>query len=169
MKKHLYLPIIAAACIITSTAFAGAVQYDNEKMHCAIFKNNKLVKQQNCTADGYEHAGAAYGAGKGWTFKAIPGYGKISIDKGVQYAENQTDPEGYAVIEKQWLDLNEKLAVIRYRIAKSYQLLTPAQEKQYTDAGLSFLTDKNGKEINVYSCVYQKANPTFEFCFNPYF
>lgn len=166
MKKHLYLPIIATACILTSNAFAGAAQFENEKMHCAIFKNNKLVKQQNCIADGYQHAGAAYGAGEGWTFKNIAGYGKISVDWGFQLSETKTDPDGSAAIEKQWLDLNEKPAVRRHRIAKSYQLLTTAQETLYEEGKL---TDKYGKAINVYSCFYQKANPAFEFCFNQYF
>lgn len=166
MKKYLYLPIIATACIITSTAFAGAWEYNNEKMHCAIFKNGKLAKQQNCIADGYEHAGAVYGGGAGWEFKAIPGYGKISVDWGFQLSETKTDPDGGAAIEKQWLDLNEKPAVKRHRIAKSYKLLTTAQETLYEEGKL---TDKHGKNINVYSCFYQKANPAFEFCFNQYF
>lgn len=166
MKKIMYLSIIATACIASNTTFAGAAQFDNEKMHCAIFKNGKLAKQQTCVADGYEHAGAGYGGGAGWDFRKIAGYGKISVDTGVKFAENQTNADGSSVVEEEWLNLNGKPAVQRHRIAKSYQILTPTQEKNYYDNGLK---DKNGKDIKVYSCLYQKANPNFEFCFDQQF
>lgn len=165
MKKIMYLSIIATACIASNTTFADAAQFDNKKTHCAIFKNGKLAKQQTCVVDGYVQSGA-YVSSEGWDFSKIAGYGIISVDKGVNFAENQTNADGSLVVEKEWLDLNGKPAVQRHRIAKSYQILTPAQEKNYDDNGLK---DKNGKDIKVYSCLYQKANPNFEFCFDGYF
>lgn len=163
MKNFVFLSIFATACIATNTAFAGAAQYENEKMHCAIFKNGKLAKQQNCVADGFEHAGAGYGGGAGWNFKNIPGYGKISVETGYQLSETQTNPDGSSVVEKEWLLLNKKPAVQRHRIAKSYLPLTSSQEKLYYDGKLK---NSKGKDVQLYSCLYQKSNPNFEFCFN---
>lgn len=166
MKTTFYAVATILSSVIATNAFASAAQFENRKMHCAIFKNDKLVKQQKCIADGYEHAGAGYGGGQGWNFKNIPGIGKISIDSGVRFSENKTNPDGSSVIEKEWLDLNDKPAVQRYRTAKNFKPLTSAQEKLYYEGKLK---DSKGKDIALYSCYFQKNKKDFEFCFNDRF
>lgn len=155
---HLF---ILSTSLLPLIAFAGAYQEENIKMHCAILKNNKVIKQQRCTAEGYVHGGAAYGGGSGYSFGLISGYGKIQVDTSasVIYDKNNNpilDKDGFAEMETS-TTMNNKNAIIRYRMPKTFQLLTQAQEKQYNSGSL---------KIQPYTCFIHTQSPKFEFCFS---
>lgn len=163
MKK--FIPLFALttmSAIIPMLSHAGAYQEENIKMHCVILKNNKVVKQQNCVAEsGYVHAGAAYGGGSGYAFKAIKGYGKISVDTSValvydEYDRPVTLADGSTKTESS-TTLNEKDTIIRYRTPKTFKLLTEQQLTQYDEGQLKF---------EPYTCFVHTKNPIFEFCFS---
>lgn len=69
MRKILTLLMMTAAFATAQTTFAGAAEIGKTKMQCVILNNGKVTKKTPCIATGYVHAGAAYGAGSGWTFR----------------------------------------------------------------------------------------------------
>lgn len=152
-KKSIKLAVLVLATLTFSNANASAHEEKNIKMHCAILKDGKVIKQQQCIADGYVHAGAMYGGGSGYTFKPIKGYGSISVDYSY---ETTTDKHGNTkTISKELI--NNKDAISRYRMPKTFKLLTPAEEKRYDNGEL--------KE-KPYTCFIQKHKPKYEFCFS---
>lgn len=166
MKSVKLLAFIGVSILSVGVAHAAAQEYINVKKHCVIIKNGKVVKQQACTADGYEHAAAGYGGGFGWDFKPIKGYGAISVEGGVSLKEDSrgnivTDHEGNSVIDKEWLDLNNKPAISRYRFPKTFKVFTTEDEQKWYNGTLK---DAKGKEIDPYQCYYHKKNPQYEFC-----
>lgn len=166
MKKFKLIALIGTFALSIGTAHAGAYEHTNVKKHCVIIKNGKVVKQQTCTADGYEHAGAGYGGGFGWNFKPIKGYGAISIEGGVSLKQDSrgnpiTDREGNGIIDEEWLDLNGKPAINRYRFPKTFKAFTKADEQKWYNGTLK---DAKGNEIDPYQCYYHKKNPKYEFC-----
>lgn len=129
-------------------------------MHCAIFKNDKLVKQQKCVADGYAHANM-YGGGSGYAFKSIQGYGKISVGIATEFLMDKNgnhlyDADGFNK-QKSSSVMNNKDAIVRYRMPKTLKLLTDTQEQQYYNGTL---------KAQPYTCFIHKKKPTFEFCFS---
>ncbi len=145
--------LLATGLLLSSLALAGAHEFQNAKFHCVILKNGKAVKQQNCTADGYEHAGAGYGGGHGYNFRPIQGYGDISIDAGVSFSDSKMDKDGSPMIEKEWANLNNKPAIMRWRTPKTFKIATPQQ-----------VENDNG---TLYTCYIHKKNAKYEFCYLP--
>lgn len=147
--------VLAMASYTPTTAFAGAATDDNVKMHCVILKNGKVVHKQNCIADGYQH-GNMYGAGEGYDFNPIKGYGKISVDSSTTVLTDKndnpiTDARGFNKMVSSDT-MNDKAAIIQYRTPKNFKLL-----KNY-EGGLI-----GGQEP--YRCYIHKTKPKFEFCF----
>lgn len=143
------------------SAIAGAHSEENIKMHCVILKDGKVVKQQSCVADGYVHAGAGYGGGTGYSFKSIKGYGAISVDLSASVlTDSQGNPledeNGDTKIESH-TTMNDKPAKQRYRMPKTFKLLTPTQEERYYNRELKF---------EPYTCFIHTKAPKFEFCFS---
>lgn len=139
-------------------ALAGASEYDNVKLPCAILKDGKVLKQQICLASGFEH-GNMYGGGYGWSF-SIQGYGKIRLDAGTTFKtdandELMVDKHGEAIEDESWTNLNGKPANIRLRMPKTFVLLNEAQENQYYEGELN---------IRPYTCWYfsQKTHMAFD-------
>lgn len=132
-------------------ALAGAADFEDVKMPCAVLKNGKVLKQQTCVADGFEH-GNVYGGGYGWRFN-VQGYGNIKLDDGVKFKTNakgepMTNKHNEVIEDKSWTTLNGKPANIRLRLPKSFALLNPAQEKQYYEGKIS---------STPYTCWYYKS------------
>lgn len=150
MRHYLLLTV---GLLASSLSWAGAYEFENAKLHCVFLKNGKVIKQQNCTADGYEHAGAAYGGGQGYTFHLIKGYGKIRVDTGVSYSDTKMDKDGSPMVEEEWTDLNGKPARVSYRIPKTFKLATQKQ------------IDNNPNKL--YTCYTPKKNAKYEFCYLP--
>lgn len=160
--KVYYPPIIAFGLLALTigNAHASATEENNIKMHCAIFKNDKLVKQQKCVADGYVFSNV-YNTGAGYTFKPIQNYGKLEVhiaNEAVVDANDNpiVDANGFMDIKTSY-EMNGKDATIRYRMAKTFKLLTKAQKQQYENGTL---------KTQPYTCLTYKKKPTFEFCFS---
>ena len=159
-KKSIKLAVLVLATLTFSNANASAHEEKNIKMHCAILKDGKVIKQQQCVADGYVHAGAMYGGGSGYTFKPIKGYGSISVDLSLDALKDKhgnliEKANGVQMVSKYFI--NNKDAISRYRMPKTFKLLTPAEEKRYDNGEL--------KE-KPYTCFIQKHKPKYEFCFS---
>lgn len=103
------------------------------KLKCNVILNNgKVTKKTPCIATGYVHAGAAYGAGSGWTFQTIKGYGKITVDTSIYilYDANDNiilDKNEEPKYEANTL-MNKKDAIMRYRMPTTFKVLTKKQE-----------------------------------------
>lgn len=153
--------------LASTTAFAGASYYENAQMHCLIFEDGKVQKQTDCQASGMEYGGAGYGGGIDWTFGEIKGFGVFVVSRGLVFANDQAgdmlmDENGYAKIDRQWLTLNDKPAVMFHRF-KNHQRFTAQQEELYRT---NKLLDTKGDVISPYHCLAQTQNPKLEFCFN---
>lgn len=151
-----FLPVM-----MVGNAYASAYQEDNIKMHCAILKNGKVIKQQSCVADGYVYSSAASGSGSGYTFKSIRGYGVISVNAS---SEVVTDAKGEPIYNSDGTNklvssetMNDKSAIMRYRMPKTFKLLTKSEEERYLNGGL---------KVEPYTCFIHKTQPKYEFCFS---
>lgn len=148
MKKY---ALLVAGLLVSSLTVAGVHEFKDAKFHCVFLKKGKVVKQQNCTADGYEHAGAGYGGGRGYTFHPIKGYGEIQIDSGVAFSNTKMDKDGSPMIEKEWNNLDGKPAIMRWRTPKTFKLATQKQIESNNDT--------------LYTCYLHKKNAKYEFCY----
>lgn len=163
LKFKVSFGILAIGLMMASTqASAGAYQEENIKMHCAILKNGKPIKQLNCVADGFVHAGAMYGGGSGYEFKPIKGYGAIDVATGVNVVQDANgDPvwtdEGEVLFDEGYTLMNGKDAVMRYRMPKTFRLLSEKEEEQYLEGKL---------KIQPYTCFGYVHLRAFEFCFS---
>ncbi|MGP1607684.1 MAG: hypothetical protein ACTTGU_06025 [Moraxella sp.] len=167
MRKILTLLMMTAAFTTAQTTFAGAAEIGKTKMQCVILNNGKVTKKTPCIATGYVYAGAAYGAGSGWTFQTIKGYGKITVDTSIYilYDANDNiilDKSGEPKYEANTL-MNKKDAIMRYRMPTTFKVLTKKQEELYYNGKLK---NTKGKTIEPYTCLHQKNKPNFEFCFD---
>lgn len=142
---------------VSHTVLAGVAEYSDVKMPCAVLKNGKVLKQQTCVADGFEHAGAGYGGGYGWDF-SIKGYGKITLDSGVSFktdanGELVRDEHDEIIEDESWTTLNKKPADIRLRMPKTFAVLSEQQENQYYE----------GKLKEPYTCWYYTGKTSGKF------
>ena len=124
MRKILTLLMMTAAFATAQTTFAGAAGIGKTKMQ--FLNNGKVTKKTSCIATGYVHAGAAYGAGSGWTFQTIKGYGKITVDTSIYILYNANDniildKNGEPKYKANTL-MNKKDAIMRYRMPATFKI-----------------------------------------------
>lgn len=148
--------LLATGLLIVQTAFSASNEFENEKFHCVFFKNNKIIKQQNCIADGYTQANA-FSVSTGYDFKNIKGYGKISTYDGVRHNFNEDGNFEY-ISTTETIKLNNKTAIKQYRMPKTFKILNQEQYNEFSNTPQEDYT-------NIYECFYHKTNAKYEFCF----
>lgn len=146
MKVLNAVSIMVVGVVFSQAALAGAIEYTDVKLPCAVLKNGKVLKQRTCIAQGFEH-GNGHGGGYGWIFE-MQGYGIVKLDGGTIFKTDTTK-------EKSWITLNGKNAKIRMRMPRTFAIFSQAQERQY---------QKRGIEITPYTCWYytKKTNTKFD-------
>ncbi len=147
MKSYVLLSL---GLLVSGAVFAGVEHFKDAKLHCVFLKNGKVVKQQNCTADGHMRSSVAYGD-EGYAFHAIKGYGKIKVENGYSLLMDKMDQNGESEFETYAL-LNGKPAIMRWRTPKTFKLATQKQIESDDDNTL-------------YTCYSHEKNAKYEFCY----
>ena len=139
----------ASASLLSTTAHAGASEFEDLALQCAVLVDGKVVVQEACVADGVEHGGAAYGGGLEISFDQVGMYRNIKVSEGCTMRGDQCVTYSY---------LNGKTAETQLRTPE-LKLLTPAQIRDYERAHeLGFGSTK------LYSCLFG-AGHDYEFCY----
>lgn len=152
--------VVAATLCVASVGYAGyGGGVSNQKAHCVILKNDKVVHQQNCLYDG-EMMGNIWSLSYSTRIKKIKGYGNFNIEyfsKSLEANDNVVyDSDGQIVTAEEWLTLNGKPAQHRYRMSKTFKEFTQTQATRYEQGKLN---------IAPYNCYYLSSGKGVEICY----
>ncbi len=128
------LALAATFLCAASVGYAGYGEVSNQKAHCVVLKNNKVVHQQSCLYD-RKAIGDVWSSSYSTKIKKIKGYGNFNIE---YYSKSLVvnddfvyDSDGQIINDEESVTLNGKSAYQRYRMPKTLKVLTKAQVARY--------------------------------------
>lgn len=141
---------------MSSYVFSGTAHFEDEKTTCYVFKQDKLVKQADCTLSGITH-GNMYGGGKDIDLK-IKNYGTFNI---VTNTDIERDEELGQTIYKVTQILNKEFAVEQGRDRASLQ---PLSQYEYQKREKIWWENFSEEKMPNYLVCY--INSSVEICFS---
>ncbi len=145
--------------MMSNHAFSGAAHFEGKKTTCHVFKQDKLVKQADCTLSGTGYANV-YSAGIDYQLE-IKNYGVFDISASVESL--QENDGGYQQPIDQFITLlNNDNAVEQGRDSNTFQPLSQYEYQKRKEIWVEKIANRKDKGLPNYLVCY--INSSIEIC-----